>query len=334
MSKALQAAYHWSDATQRYMRCVAEIHCPYGSAHTTPAGMAKAGGAKLSTHGHSQVLDVSSMWEGHYSIGTPSWVQVYDEDGNRAPRAESEKWRARRAKAEEEAKAQATASATSEAEDAPAFVPVSTGIKPFELAESSSDPGVLAMLAGSTDPAVRLVVVRNPATAIDTLEQLALSEDNGWKMYRLAALEELGFRYQDERDTAELEACAQMERDGILPKLVSQAPAAAVVATMPQRVWERKTMKVRRSLIQRAMNQLAKMLGVGVRITGWTKNKMLRKVIGPQGVKLVQLPGRLARELHLRQLTGWMLDFFRSLEGDAKAQARVRRKLARHFGFA
>lgn len=332
MSRALQAAYHWSDATQRYMRCVAEIHCPYGSAHTTPAGMAKAGGAQLSTHGHSTVLEVSSIFEGHYSIGTPNWVQVYDEDGNRAPRGESERWRAKRAKAEEETKAQSEASRATG--DVPASFGVPTGIKPFELAETSADPGVLAMLAGSTDPAVRLVVIRNPATATDTLEQLALSEDKGWTIYRLAAHEELGFRYQDERDAAELEACARMERDGVLPRLVSQAPAAAVVATMPQRVWARKTVKVRRSLIQRAMNQLAKMLGVGVRITGWTKNKMLRKAIGPEGMKLVQLPGRLARDLHLRQLTGWMLDFFGSLEGDARAQARVRRKLARHFGFA
>lgn len=332
MSKALKASYHWSDATQRYMRCVAEYQCPYGSAHTNPVGMAKAGGAELSTHGHSQIITVSALHDGRYSIGTPNWVQVYDEDGNRASRADSERWRAERARAEEEAK---KASETApEADGSPRPIPVPTGIKPFELAANSTDPGVLAMLAGSNDPAVRLVVIRNPATATNTLEQLALSEDKGWKVYRLAAHEELSARYQDERDAAELEACARMERDGVLPKLVQEAPAAAVVATMPQRVWTRKTVKLRRSLIQRAMNQLARMLGTGARITGWTKNKMLRKVIGPQGVWLVQLPGRLARELHIREVTGWMLDFFGSLEGDAKAQARVRRKLARSFGFA
>lgn len=323
MSKALQAAYHWSEAKQRFMRCVALYSCPYGGAHTDPLGIARAGGAPLSSHGHDQELTVSALRDGKYFIGTEKWGQVWDEDGNLLPRGESERWRAEQAKAEKE-KAAGSASGVS----------VPTGIKPFELAETSTDPGVLAMLAGSTDPAIRLVVIRNPATATDTLEQLALSEDKGWKIYRLAAHEELGHRYQDERDAAELEACARMERDGVLPKLVSHAPAAAVVATMPQRMWERKTVKVRRSLIQRAMNQLAKMLGVGVRIAGWTKNKMLRKVIGPQGMKLVQLPGRLARELHLRQLTGWMLDFFGSLEGDAKAQARIRRKLARSFGMA
>lgn len=332
MSKALSASYHWSDATQRYMRCVAEYHCPYGGAHTNPVGMAKAGGAELSTNGHKQVLIVSPLVDGRYSIGTPNWVQVYDEDGNRAPRGESERWRARLAKAQEEAK-EAIESAPKGA-DAPQPISVPTGMKPFELAAESADPGVLAMLAGSSDPAIRLVVIRNPATATGTLEQLVLSEDQGWKVYRLAAVEELSARYQDERDAAELVACERMLADPQWKHLVDGAPAAAVIATTPQQVWRRKPERARRSLIRRAVDQLAKMLGRSVRVGAWTRNRVLTSIVGKDGMRMLQLPNRIAKDLHIRQITGWMLDFFGSLEGDAKAQARVRRKLARSFGFA
>lgn len=331
MSKAHTMRYHWSDATQRYLRCVAEYRCPYGDAHTDPTGMAEAGGAPLSTHGHSTRLTVSALIDGKYSMGTEQRCQVYDAKGNLVPRGEADRWKAERAEAAALASAKAT-DAEEGTTQGPAVVP--TGYKPFELAEKSTDAGVLAMLASSTDASIRLTVARNPATATHTLEQLVLSQDKGWKIYRLAAREELSARYQDERDAAELEACARMERDGVLPRLTEQAPAAAVLATTPQKVWERKPIQARRSLIRLAMEQLGKLTRRAVRITGWTRNVVAKRVLGSDGVWLIELPSRLSKELHLPQITGWMLDFFGSLEGDAQARARVRKKLARSFGFA
>lgn len=342
MSTATRSEFHWSPLLQRYNRCQAKYRCPYGGAHTSLAGIAQAGGAVVSTHGHKDELVVSPVVAGAFSVGNERRRQTFREDGTKLDHHEAARWRLAVSRLSEDEPVETLLQPTLLPALGWGTAPVQakptaarqTHPKEFALAEKSADPGVLAMLASSADPAVRLVVARNPAASTDTLEALALSEENGWKVYRLAALEELGHRYEDERDAAELEACARMERDGVLPKLANSAPAAAVVATIPQRAWHRKPRTARRSLISRAVEQLGKMVGHSLRVAGWTRNKMLKSVVGKDGMRLIHLPSRFAKELHIREVTGWMLDFFGSLEGDAKAQARVRRKLARQFGFA
>ncbi|WP_144052968.1 hypothetical protein [Microbacterium sp. UCD-TDU] len=342
MSTATRTDFHWSPLLQRYNRCQAKLRCPYGGAHTSLAGIAQAGGAVVSTHGHKEELIVSPVVAGAFSVGNEKRRQTFREDGTKLDHHEAARWRIEIAKRSEDEPVQTRLEPTllpalgwgTAPVQARPTTPRQTHPKEFELAEKSTDPGVLAMLASSADPAVRLVVARNPAATTDTLEGLALSEDNGWKVYRLAALEELGFRYQDERDAAELEACSRMERDGVLPKLATSAPAAAVVATIPQRAWHRKPQRARRSLISRAVDQLARMMGKSLKLAGWTRNRVLKSIIGKNGMRLIYLPSSIAKDLHIREVTGWMLDFFGSLEGDAKAQARVRRKLARSFGLA
>ncbi len=342
MSTATRTDIHWSPLLQRYNRCKAKVLCPYGGAHTSLVGIAQAGGAVVSTHGHSDELVVSPVVAGAFSVGNEKRRQTFREDGTKLNPHEAERWRLKISRLSEDEPIQTRLEPTLLPAlgwgDAPVETRPATSRrthpKEFELAEKNGDAGVLAMLASSSDPSVRLVVARNPATTTETLEQLALSEDKGWKLYRRAAIEELGHRYQDERDTAELEACARMERDGVLPKLVDQAPAAAVLSTMPQRVWARKPRNARRSLISRAVDQLAKMMKKSVRVAGWTRNKVLKSIVGKDGMRMIQLPSRIAKDLHVREITGWMLDLFGSLEGDARAQARVRRKLARSFGLA
>lgn len=342
MSTATRTDFHWSPLLQRYNRCQAKYRCPYGGAHTSLAGIAEAGGAVVSTHGHSDELIVSPVVAGAFSVGNEKRRQTFRADGTKLDHHEAARWRLAVSRLSEDEPVQTRLQPTLLPALGWGNAPVQptptiargTHPKEFELAEKSTDPGVLAMLASSADPAVRLVVARNPSVATGTLEQLALSEDNGWKMYRLAALEELGYRYQDERDAAELEACERMLANPNWRKLVDGAPAAAVIATTPQKAWGQKPQRARRSLISRAVEQLGKMMGHSLRVAGWTRNKVLKSIVGKNGMRLIHLPSRFAKDLHIREITGWMLDFFGSLEGDARAQARVRRKLARQFGFA
>ncbi|MEV8265175.1 hypothetical protein AB0P00_13590 [Microbacterium sp. NPDC077057] len=342
MNTATRTDFHWSPLLQRYNRCQAKYRCPYGGAHTSLAGIAEAGGAVVSTHGHKDELIVSPVVAGAFSVGNEKRRQTFRADGTKLDHHEAARWRLAVSRLPEDepvlTRLQPTLLPSLGWGNAPVQSPPLTARqthpKEFELAEQSTDPGVLAMLAGSADPAVRLVVARNAATATGTLEDLVLSEDKGWKVYRLAAVEELSARYQDERDAAELEACERMLADDQWRALVGGAPAAAVVAATPQRAWNQKPERARRSLIRRAVDQLAKMLGKSVRVGAWTRNRVLTSIVSKDGMRMLQLPNRIAKDLHIRQITGWMLDFFGSLEGDAKAQARVRRKLARSFGFA
>jgi hypothetical protein len=314
--------YHWSPELQRFSRCIAEAHCPYGGAHTSESKIAESGGGSILRSGHATDQEISSLFEGAYSVGTGNRQEVYRADGTKLTRLERDHWQVKRAKAVDQA--------SKEAEKQPVRQRPAgryTSIKELQLAEKSTDPAVLAMLASSADPAVRLLVVQNSATTTGTLEQLALSGDKGSALYRLAAHTELGFRYQDERDAAELEACARMEADGRMPKLIEQAPAAALIPIMPQAVWARKPRNARRSLIRRAMTQLAKMLGAQIKVTGWTRSKYVQTLVGPTGMKLIELPNRLARDLGIRDVHRFIFDFFAAL--DPKRQ----KSLAKRIGF-
>ncbi|MEU4014249.1 hypothetical protein AB0E56_03195 [Microbacterium sp. NPDC028030] len=322
MSAATRMKLHYSPKLGRFVRCVAEYECEYGDAHTTPHQLAEAGGAKLSLYGHSTIQTVSPVVDGKYFVGTKDWGRVYSEDGEPVPPSEARAWWKKIADSEK-AEKKATTEADDQAVSAPTPTPhnrlarpaigIASRHKEFELAESSSDAGVLAMLAGSSDPAVRLVVIRNPAVATSTLEQLTMSQDRGWKVYRLAALEELGHRYQDERDERELEIDRLMKADGSLKKLALKAPAAAVLAAMPEPAFQRKPPSARRSLIRRAVDQLGRMLKVSVRVAGWTHSLVWKVAVGSDGVKMISLPRRVARDLSRKGVLGFLVEMFVSV---------------------
>lgn len=292
MAITTQTRLHYSPELGKYMRCVALECCPYGDAHTNVAGIADAGGGQAVPNGRT--LDVGPMIDGHYTVGTPDRKQTFTKDGRKLTPVEVRRRRRELEKRAEQAKAEAV-------EAGAATIDLGPRVKEFELAETTSDPGVLSMLAGSKDPAVRLVVLRNPAVATSTLEQLAMSEDQGWKVYRLAAFEELGFRYQDEEDARELEIDRQ---------LPLKAPAAAVLSAMPEPTFQRKTPTERRSLIGKAVEQLARMLKVSVKFAGWVNRAAWKVAIGSDGVKMVSLPRRVARDLSRKGVLGFLVEMF------------------------
>jgi hypothetical protein len=297
-----QTKFHISPGSRTFRRCVAKYSCPFGDgAHTDLLGIAHSGGGIANPNGRD--LEVGPMIDGHYTVGTPNRTQTWTKDGQKLSPVEARRRRielARRAEADE----------TEDAKSAPSGKPRSSTMTPgsrlkeFELAENSTDAGVLAMLAGSTDPAVRLVVLRNPAVATSTLEQLAMSEDQGWKVYRLAAFEELGFRYQDEEDARELEIDRQ---------LALKAPAAAVLSAMPEPIYQAKTLPERRTLIGKAVEQLGRMLKVSVKVAGWVNRVAWKVAIGSDGIKIVSLPRRVARDLSRKGVLGFLVEMFVSV---------------------
>lgn len=338
MTTTLTSKLHYSPKLGRYMRCVARHQCEYGDAHTDVPSLADAGGGELSDQGHSTVKIVSPIVDGVFSVGTENRRQTFREDGTKLSPAEAARWRARVAQQLEADEPKIRVEPTllpalgwgqlpSKAEPAARH----TNPKDFDLAENSSDAGILAQLAQSADWNVRLLVARNPATATDTLEGLALSADKNAHLYRNAAHEELGHRYQDMRDAAELEACARMEADGVLQKRLETMPNYRQLSYMPAKRWNQKTQKAKKTLIQAAMGEAAKLFKLTVRFTGWTANKTATLVLGKDGVKLFKLPRKVAVYRSTREVIGFMVDFFTALAGDPRAQKGVARRLG--FGW-
>lgn len=335
MSTATANKLHYSPKLGRYVRCVAKIRCEYGDAHTSPLGLALAGGGEVSPHGHARILEVSPLIAGGYSVGTEKRGQTFRPDGTKLTAIEARHWRRARAKAEKLAEANREPSLLppiSWGAKAQRAVPAGrhTNPKDFELAENSTDPGILAQLSYSPDWSVRLLVTRNPATATDTLEALAVSTDEHAEKYRNEAHTELSHRYQDLRDEAELEACARMEADGALQKTLAEMPSYRQLAYMPAKRWSTKPVLARRTLVQAAMQETAKVLGVAVKFSGWTLRKLAQFTVGKDGLNLVKLPNQVPLYRSTREVVGYMVDFFTLLSGDPKSK----RRLARRLGFA
>lgn len=324
MATATRTRLHFSPELGKYMRCVALESCPYGDAHTDVAGIADAGGGQAVPNGRT--LDVGPMIDGTYTVGTPNKKQTWTKDGRKLTPVEARRRRRELAKRTEAVEPESVAVAPRTEAAAQATSP-----KDFYLAENSTDPGILAQLAQSNDWNVRLLVIRNTATATDTLEGLAVSADKNAHLYRNAAHEELGHRYQDMRDEAELAACARMEADGVLQKRLETMPNYRQLTYMPSKRWNQKTQKAKKTLIQAAMGEAAKLFRLTVRFTGWTANQTAALVLGEDGVKLFKLPRKVALYRSTREVVGFMVDFFTALAGDPKAQKGVARRLG--FGW-
>jgi hypothetical protein len=283
MPTATSSNLHYSPKLGRYARCVAEQQCEYGDAHTSLAGLARSGGAEVSTNGHGQVQIVSPIVGGAFSVGTDKQRQTFRGDGSKLTPSEARRWRDTIAQATKDSdgvtsRLDPTLLPSLGWGEGPkrAQAPVRhTTASDFALAESSSDSGVLVQAAHSADPGVRLVVAQNPATATHTLEGLATSTDDGSKLYRDQAHTELRHRYQDMRDAAELEACERMDRDGVFQMRLQEMPSYRQLVYMPAKRWEQKPVKARRSLIQRAMQESGQMLRLSFRFGGWTLRKQL-----------------------------------------------------------
>lgn len=329
MGSANTTRLHRPPGSSTFKRCVAKHYCPYGNdAHTDAAGIAENGGGTAAPNGRT--VDISAMVDGVYTIGH----QTYTKQGRKLTPQE-----VRRRKRELARKNEANDSNESSAkkvQNLPAKPPRAkpgwrtTNPKDFLMAETSKDPGILAQLAYSADWNVRLLVARNPATATDTLEQLATSADKNARLYRDAAHEELGYRYQDMRDAEELEACARMDADGAFQKRLETMPNYRQLAYMPTKRWNQKSPKARKTLLQAAMGEAGKMLKLSVRLAGWTRNKAVKAVIGSDGAKAFKLPSKVVYRSTLG-IIGFMIDFFASLTGDAKAKKSVAKRLG--FGW-
>lgn len=331
---------HYSTKLGRYARCVAKQYCEYGDAHTSPLGLAKAGGAALSTHGHGQVQTVSPLVDGVYSIGTERRRETFREDGSKLTASEAEQWKAN---ASEQLKTPGGVAsrlsptllpslgwgdATPQAKTAPRAKAGHQRTSPldFQLAEHSNDPGVLAQLAQSPDPAVRLVVANNPATALDTMETLAVSKDQGWKLYSNAAHVELGHRYQDLRDEAEQAACERMEADTALQARLQQAPNYRQLVTMPAKRWKTRPVKQRRRIVEAAFEETAKLAKLSLRFGGWTARKSVQVIVGKSGGKLAKLPRAIALRSS-REILSLFGNVLGSMVGSGRAQKRLTRQL-------
>ena len=335
MPIATSSNLHYSTKLGRYARCVAEQQCEYGDAHTSLAGLARAGGAEVSTNGHSQLQIVSPIVGGVFSVGTEKQRQTFREDGSRLTPSEARRWR--------DTIAQLTAErggVTSRLN--PTLLPSlgwgegprreqapvrHTSASDFALAESSGDPGVLAQLAHSADPGVRLVVAQNPATATDTLEGLATSTDGGSKLYRDQAHTELSHRYQDLRDAVELEACERMDRDGVFQKQLQEMPNYRQLVYMPAKRWQQKPVKARRSLIQRAMHESGRVLRLSFRFGGWTLRKSFQLVTGTDPVRLVKIPAAVAAYRSTREVVSFLANVFGALADGQRSRKKIRRRL-------
>ncbi|GLJ62216.1 hypothetical protein GCM10017576_23460 [Microbacterium barkeri] len=340
MSTVAKANLHWSPSRQRYMKCVAQVQCPYGGAHTSIVGIAEAGGGELSDHGHSSVKIVSPVVDGVFSVGTEHRRQTWKRKGDELIKLtpyEAERWRASLSKRPEEAAIETRiepmllpalgwGSAPVRAKPAPR----QTNPKDLFLAESTDDAGILAQLAHSPDWNVRLLVARNPATATDTLEHLALATDKHAHLYRSAVRAELGHRYQDERDAEELAAHERMAKDPKRRKWLEDKPNSWILSEIPNARWQRKPAEARRSIVRAALEETAKALRVGLKLAGWTGNKLVKHLTGKDGAQLVRLPHRLVQK-SAREVLGFLFALFAASAGDAKAQKRVARTLG--FGW-
>jgi hypothetical protein len=338
MSTATTTTLHYSPKLGRFVRCVAHIQCEYGDAHTSLVGLAEGGGAVVSTHGHGQQQTVSPLVADAFSVGTAKKRTTFRKDGSKLTPLEAAAWRRTVASLLESgtvvpARIEPKLLPALGWGDAPAAAPRAkapgrfTSPLDFQLAEKSADPGVLSQLARSADPAVRLVVAQNPATATDTLEGLATSTDKDARLYRNAAHGELTLRYQDLRDEAELAACARMDADGVFQKRLEETPSYRQLAYMPQKRWERKTIKARRTLIQAALQETGKALKLGFRIGGWTRRKTAQLVIGKKGMSFFRLPAHVAAYRSTKAVSLFMLDFLLGIAGDQKAKVRISRQL-------
>lgn len=85
---------HHSARTGRWQRCVAIRFCPYGE-HRSTLDLARAGGAEISTHGHSKVQTVSPVIGGVFSVGTGKRSQTFTTDGKKLSSKEARAWRNR-----------------------------------------------------------------------------------------------------------------------------------------------------------------------------------------------------------------------------------------------
>lgn len=86
------SSLHESARVGRWLRCVARKSCPYGE-HRTVAQLAKAGGAEISSNGHSQVQTVSPLIGGFYTVGTGRRKQTFKADGTKLTPKEARAWR-------------------------------------------------------------------------------------------------------------------------------------------------------------------------------------------------------------------------------------------------
>ncbi|WP_307312808.1 hypothetical protein [Microbacterium sp. SORGH_AS_0421] len=308
---------------------MAELNCPFGDgAHTNLPGIAEAGGGLAAPNGRT--LEVSPMVDGIYTVGTSNRKQTWTKDGRKLTPVEVRRRQRQLASTETQSEPGEESIAADRKAPRTAGAGRSTNPKDFELAGGSNDPGILAQLAQSPDWNVRLLVVRNPSTATDTLEGLAVSSEKHAHLYRNAAHAELGHRYQDMRDKAELEACARMEADGALQKRLETMPNYRQLAYMPAERWEQKSTRARKTLLEAAMGEAAKLLKLTVKLAGWTGKKTAKAVLGKDGVKAFQLPHRMIYR-PTREVVGFMVDFFTALSGDPRAQKGIARRLG--FGW-
>ncbi|MGW9021117.1 hypothetical protein ACWGOE_06500 [Leucobacter chromiiresistens] len=340
MSAVATRQFHYSPKLGRYVRCVAKIQCEYGDAHTSLVDLAEAGGAVVSTNGHSLEQIVSPMVDEHFSVGTEKQRQTWKREGDKLVKLtpyEAEQWRIALSKLTEDDAVETRIEPTLLPALGWGAAPVrakpssrQTNPKDLFLAEGSDNPGILAQLAYSPDWNVRLLVARNPATATDTLEQLALTTDKHAHLYRSEVRAELGHRYQDERDAEELAAMEKVANDPTRRKWLEDKPNSWVLSEIPNRRWQRKTPKARRSIVRAAMEEAAKALKIGLKLAGWTGNKLVKHLTGKDGAQLVRLPHRLVQKSG-REVLGFLFALFAASAGDAKAQKRVGRTLG--FGW-
>lgn len=291
MATATDSAFRYSPKLGRFARCNAEKQCAYGDAHTSLAGLAAAGGAEVSTHSHSPKQTVSPLVAGAFSVGSGVRTRAFTEDGTQLTPAEARAWR-------EEVECTLEGDATQQqggviqqkvslepiefqeqreaevlsAPIAQADIPPES-VADLQLAESTSNPAILQQLAHHRDPAVRLVVAQNPATAMGSLEELAMSRDNGAGSCQSAAMESLTEKYQDLRDEEELRTTARMEADGVLQANLAQMPSYRVMLAVPKKRWSRKKRPARARIICRAVEEIAGFLGMKAQLRSWTRSK-------------------------------------------------------------
>ncbi|GAA2178873.1 hypothetical protein GCM10009847_10670 [Leucobacter tardus] len=299
MATATDSTLHYSPRLGRYARCIASKQCLYGDAHTSLLGLAAAGGAEVSLHSHTQKQTVSPLIAGAYSVGTDVRTRTFREDGTQLTPTEARAWRAECERTLEGDVAQQQSDATQqqgdatqqrkislepiefqeqkEAEVLSAPIAQAPGLRgsvaDLQLAESTSNPKILQQLAQHRDPAVRLVVAQNSATPMGSLEELAMSRDNGAGLYQSAAMERLTEKYQDLRDAEELKATARMEADGALQANLAQMPSYRVMLAVPKKRWSAKRRRARARIISRAIEEIAGFLGMKAQLRSWTRSK-------------------------------------------------------------
>lgn len=338
MATATDSAFHYSPKLGRYARCIAEQQCAYGDAHTSLMGLAVAGGAEVSTHSHTQKQTVSPLIAGAFSVGSGVRTRTFREDGTQLSPTEARAWREEVERALEGDVAQQQSDAAlqqgdvtqqrkivlesiefqeqEEAEVLSAPIAQAAGLRgsvaDLQLAESTSNPAILQQLAQHRDPAVRLVVAQNPATAMGSLEELAMSRDNGAGLYQSAAMESLTEKYQDLRDEEERRAVARMEADGVLQANLAQMPSYRVMLAVPKKRWSRKKKPARARIISRAVEEIAGFLGMKAQLKSWTRSKRraVAFVRGARGVIDFHLSGAVLMYKGTRQVARFLSHSF------------------------